>query len=93
MDNNKISFTGDDGEIIEMFVIERTKFHGADYLLVTDSEDDEATAYIMKQKGDSSAKGEISYDFVEDGKEINAVAGIFEELLEGEVDLLPDDGE
>lgn len=91
MDNNKIIFTSDDGEKIEFFVIEEAKLNGTSYLLVSESEDgDEEMAYIMKETSKPGDK-ELTYEFVEDEKEINAVAGLLEELLDGEVELLPED--
>ena len=88
---NKILFTGDDGEKVEFFVIEEAKLNGTSYLLVSESEDDdEAMAYIMKQIVREGEK-ESFYEFVEDEKEIEAVAGLMEELLDGEVDLVPDE--
>lgn len=87
---NKIIFTSDDGEKIDFFVIEEAKLNGTSYLLVSESEDDEAMAYIMKQVQRDGEK-EAIYEFVEDEKEIDAVAGLLEELLDGEVELIPDD--
>ena len=88
----KILFTGDNGEKIEFFVIEEAKLNGTNYLLVTESEDgaEDETAYIMKQVAKNSDK-DLTYEFVEDEKEIDAVAGLLEELLDGEVELVPDE--
>ncbi|MBO7354517.1 MAG: DUF1292 domain-containing protein [Lachnospiraceae bacterium] len=87
----KILFTGENGEKVEFFVIEEAKLNGTNYLLVTENEDDEeAMAYIMKQVAKTSDK-DLTYEFVEDEKEIEAVAGLLEELLDGEVDLVPED--
>lgn len=44
--NGKIKITAEDGEIIELFVIEQTRLEGINYLLVTETEDEEAEAYI-----------------------------------------------
>jgi|P827metagenome_2_1110787.scaffolds.fasta_scaffold14444_2 hypothetical protein len=89
----KILFTGENGEKVEFFVIEEAKLNGTNYLLVTESEDDdEAMAYIMKQVAKNSDK-DLTYEFVEDEKEIEAVAGLLEELLDGEVDLVPEEDE
>ena len=44
----KIKITAEDGEIIELFVIEQTRLEGINYLLVTETEDEEAEAYILK---------------------------------------------
>ena len=43
----KIRFQSEDG-IIEFFVEEQTTVAGITYLLVSDSQDDEANAYILK---------------------------------------------
>ncbi|MBR5733894.1 MAG: DUF1292 domain-containing protein [Lachnospiraceae bacterium] len=89
----KILFTGENGEKVEFFVIEEAKLNGTNYLLVTESEDEddeEAMAYIMKQVAKNSDK-DLTYEFVEDEKEIEAVAGLLEELLDGEVDLVPEE--
>lgn len=88
---NKITFTADDGEQVELYVIEETKLNGSTYLLATETEDDdEDTAYIMKQI-EQKGSNEVTYVIVDDEKEISAVAPVFEELLEGEVDLVSED--
>ena len=83
MEDNKIIITGEDGETKEFFVEEETRLNNTSYLLVCDSMDEETQAYIMK---DVSAPEEIEsiYEFVVDDAELNAVAGIFSELLEDE---------
>ena len=40
----KITFCPEDGEAVEFFVLEQTRLGGVDYILVTDSEDDDAEA-------------------------------------------------
>ncbi len=92
--DNTIIFTDTDGMEVELPIIAKTQFNGNTYLLaqdIPDEDDDEALAYIMKEtetKGD-----EYLYDIVEDDKEIEALASIFEELLEGEFELVPDEDE
>ena len=83
MEDNKIIITGEDGETKEFFVEEETRLNNTSYLLVCDSMDEETQAYIMK---DVSAPEDIEsiYEFVVDDEELNAVAGIFSELLEDE---------
>ena len=44
----KIKFQSEDG-IIEFFVEEQTTVAGITYLLVSDSQDDEANAYIIER--------------------------------------------
>lgn len=78
----KIKFSFADGEdAAEFFVLEQTRIGGVNYLLVTDSEDDDADAYILK---DTSADGdaEALYEMVEDDDELNAVARVFQEMLD-----------
>lgn len=84
--NKKIEFCPDgEKETVGFFVVEETRINGISYLLVTETEDDEADAYILK---DLSADGETeaSYVFVEDENELEAVSRIFAELLE-DVDI------
>jgi len=82
----KIIFTLEDtGEEVEFFVLEETRLNGVDYILVTDSEEDDGEALILK---DLSADGdsEAIYEIVEDDRELESVLGIFEQLLE-DVDI------
>lgn len=79
MENEKIIMTGEDGSELAFYVMEQTKFLGSNYLLVTDTPDGEE-AFLLKEK---ETQGEDSvYSFVEDEKELFAVSGLFEELLE-----------
>lgn len=83
---NKIEFCPVGGDkTVGFFVVEETRINGVSYLLVTETEDDEAEAYILK---DTSLDGEeeASYVFVEDDNELEAVSKIFAELLE-DVDI------
>lgn len=82
----KIAFTLEDTkEEVEFFVLEETRLNGTDYILVTDSEQGDGEALILKDlslDGDSEAV----YEIVEDDQELAGVLGIFEQLLE-DVDL------
>ena len=47
----KINFVTDDNEEVEFYIIEETRVNGYNYILVTDSQDEddeEAEAYILK---------------------------------------------
>ena len=83
---NKIEFcpVGED-KTVGFFVVEETRINGVSYLLVTETEDDEAEAYILKDTS-LDGKEEASYVFVEDDNELEAVSKIFAELLE-DVDI------
>ena len=75
-----IIIEGENGEEIEFEVIENTRLGGVDYYLVCDTEDEES-AYILKDV--SSVEDEISvYEFVEEDKEYEAIAAIFEEIMD-----------
>ncbi len=82
----KISFTfeGTD-EKVDFFVLEQTKVNGNTYILVTDSEEDEAECYILKDTSAAEDKDSV-YEIVEDDNELSGVLKVFEELLE-DVDI------
>ncbi len=83
MANGKITMTSD-GEELTFYIVEQTILGNINYLLVTDSEDEQAQAYIMKETGAETE--DAFYEFVEDDVEFEAIAKVFEELLE-DVDL------
>ncbi len=84
MEDNKIVFTDENGAEDVFYVVEETKLNDISYLLVTDSDDEEeAEAYIMKDISEPS-ETEAVYVFVEDDDEIEAVAGVIEQLLDDE---------
>ena len=78
----KIKFVFDDTkDEVEFFVLEQTKVNGNSYILVTDSEEDEAECLILK---DTSAAEDVEslYEVAEDETELMGVLKVFEELLE-----------
>jgi hypothetical protein len=77
----KIKFTGEDEEVIEFFVLEQTTVGGINYILVTDSEEDDGEALILKDISEN-ADEEAVYDIVSDEEELESLAKIFENLLE-----------
>lgn len=79
----KITLTTEN-EQLEMIVVEQTMINNVNYLLVADSEDDEAQAYIMKETGAETE--DAFYEFVEDDTEFEVISRIFEEMLE-DIDL------
>ena len=81
----KVAFALDNDELVEFFVLEETKINGTKYILVTESEEDEAEAYILK---DLAAEDEADsiYEIVEDENELEMVSVLFAELLE-DVDI------
>lgn len=86
MMNEKLEFTFEEtGEQVEFYIVEQTKVNGTSYLLVADSEEDDAECLILK---DTSAPEESDsiYEIVEDEVELMSVLEVFEELLE-DVDI------
>lgn len=82
----KIEFRpAEGGESAWLYVVEETRINGVSYLLVTETEEEEAEAYILK---DTSKDGETdaAYEFVDDDDELESVSKIFAELLE-DVDI------
>jgi hypothetical protein len=81
-----IEFETADGEKVMFSVLEQTMLGGINYLLVTE-ENEEGSFLILKEiNGDLSEDDYASYEILEDEKELRAVAGVFDELLE-DVDL------
>lgn len=68
-------------EAVEFFVLEQTRISGNSYILVTDSEEDEAECLILKDTSAAEDKESV-YEIVEDEVELAAVLKVFEELLE-----------
>jgi len=66
-------------------VLEQTKLGGVTYILVTDSEEDDAECLILKDLS-KVEEDESVYEVVEDDTELLAVSKVFEELLE-DVDI------
>ena len=77
----KITFRPDDGEAVDFYVLEQTRLGGNNYILVTDVEEGDGDALILK---DLSQDGEEESVFVivSDGEELEAVAGVFESMLD-----------
>lgn len=71
----------DSGESVNFYVVEETRIHGRNYLLVTDAgEDEDGECYILKDVS-GETDPQAAYEFVEDDGELEGVFGVFEELL------------
>ena len=83
----KIMLMDENEEEFEVFVIEQTMINNINYLLVTDSDDEddeEVNAFIVKDLSKPEDE-EALYEIVEDDEEFESVAKIFDELI-GELD-------
>ena len=78
---DKIKIEIEDGQKAEFFVLEETTVGGIDYFLVTEEEEGDGEAMILK---DLSKKDdtEAVFEFVEDETELKAVGAIFAGLME-----------
>lgn len=78
----KIKFMSEEmNEEVDFYVLEQTKVGGVSYILVTDSEEDDAECLILKDTS-GERQSESVYEIVEDDVELSAVLKVFEELLE-----------
>lgn len=85
----KVMLTTEDGENVEFYVLEETKINGINYLMVTDSDeqDEEGECYILKDLSQAE-EAQALYEFVEDDNELDYLFNIFSELLDDlDVDL------
>ena len=81
----KIKFQSPDGTVEEFYIEEQAMIGGVSYLLVSDSLDEEAVAYILKDVSEGE-EPEACYEMVEDDEELQAVYKVFEQMLD-DVDL------
>lgn len=81
----KIKFQLEDGSETEFYVEEQTRVNGRDYLLVSDSMEDEAEAYILKDMS-AETDPQAEYVMVEDDGELEAISRVFEQMLD-DVDI------
>lgn len=79
----KITFCpdGTEGEAVEFYILEQTRIAGVNYILVTDVEDGDGEALILK---DLSKDGEAEsvYAIVEEDEELTAVAQVFQSMMD-----------
>lgn len=82
----KIIFSPDGESQVEFYVLEQTRLGGFNYILVTDVEEGDGEALILKDLSEES-DAEAVYEIVSEDSELEAVASVFENLLE-DVDLV-----
>ena len=82
----KITSTPQEGGAVEFYVLEQTMIGGVNYLLVTDSGEGDGDALILR---DISAPEDVEavYEIVEDDETLNAVAAVFEKIVD-DVDII-----
>lgn len=78
----KVIFTDPEtNEAVSFFVLEQTQLNGMKYLFVTEEEEGDGDAYILKEIREEDG-GEIVYEMVEDEVELAALGKIFSELMD-----------
>lgn len=83
MADNSVTFTDEDAQNMDFYVIEETRVNGFSYLLVCDDEDmEQGNVFILKDISAPEEK-EALYDVVQDEVELKAVSKVFSELVEG----------
>ncbi len=83
---DKLTFTPQDGDGVDFYVLEQTRIGGVDYLLVTESEEGDGEALILRDISRTEEK-EAVYEIVEDDETLNAVAAVFEKIMD-DVDIV-----
>lgn len=76
MEDGKIMLTADDGSEIAFFVLEKAELAGSTYLLVSDEAEE---ALILKEVQDGDI---VTYEVLDDERELKIISKYFEELLE-----------
>ena len=82
----QITFRPEGEEPVQFFVLEQTRIGGHNYILVTDVEEGDGDALILKDMSQDGEEESI-YDVVSDDEELEAVSGVFADMLE-DVDLI-----
>lgn len=79
----KITFSpeGTAGEAVDFYVLEETRIGGINYILVTDEEDGDGEALILRDES-KDGEEESVYTIVEDDKELYAVAEVFQSMMD-----------
>ena len=85
----KVIFNPDGADPVEFFVLEQTRIGGFDYILVTDFEEGDGEALILKDISEDGEE-ESRYVIVSEDNELAAVAEVFEGMLD-DVELISDD--
>lgn len=78
----KITFIPEGEETpVDFYVLEQTKLGGVTYILVTDEQEGDGEALILKDLS-TEEDAEALYEIVSEDDELQAVAAVFENLLD-----------
>ncbi len=85
----KVEFKISETETAEFYVLEQTRIGGTDYILVTDMEEGDGDALILKDLSKPEEENGL-YEIVSDDNELDAVAAVFEKLMD-DIEFVSDD--
>ncbi len=77
----KITFNPEGDAPVDFYVLEQTTIAGVNYILVTDFEEGDGEALILKDLSNNKETDSL-YEIVSDETELKAVAQVFENILE-----------
>lgn len=78
---DKITFHPEGEAPVDFYVLEQTTIGGKNYILVTDIEEGDGDALILKDLSEPESEESV-YTIVSDEEELAAVAQVFENLLD-----------
>lgn len=78
---DKITFNPDGQDPVDFYVLEQTKIGGVNYILVTDCEEGDGEALILKDLS-ATDEEESVYEVVSEDEELDAVAQVFANILD-----------
>lgn len=81
----KITFRPENDDPVDFYVLEQTRIGGFNYILVTDAEEGDGDALILKDLSQDGEEESV-YTIVSEDEELDAVAGVFASMLD-DVDL------
>ena len=83
---DKVVFTGEFGESMELYVLETTRLQGIDYYLASDVEQGDGNCYILKELPARDGEDPL-YEIVSDEGLLDYLASIFGEQMD-DADIL-----
>lgn len=78
---DKITFNPEGEAPVDFYVLEQTRIGGVNYILVTDFEEGDGEALILKDLSAQDAPESV-YTIVSDDEELAAVAQVFENIMD-----------
>ena len=79
--SEKIVLVGEENDELVLYIVEKTRLGGVDYILAADSETGDANCYILRDVSGDSDETAV-YEMVEEDDELEAVMSVFAELLD-----------